>query len=86
MSDKVKVVYHAPEGDSKVCEMGGHTFFDGRDTELDSDHDAALIDIIKGNHHFTVGGERANPKPPPAPPKAPPPRGGRSPHDQGDDD
>ena len=60
MSEKVQVTYHAPEGDSKVCEMGGHTFFDGKSTELDSETDAALIEQIKANAHFEApGGHKA---------------------------
>lgn len=63
MSDKVQVTYHAPEGDSKVCEMGGKTFFDGKSTELDSEEDAALIEQCKANKHFeTPGGHKHDPK------------------------
>jgi hypothetical protein len=60
MSEKVHVTYHAPEGDNKVCEMGGKTFFDGQAIELDSEADAALIEQCKGNAHFeTPGGHKA---------------------------
>ena len=54
MSDKVYVTYHAPEGNSKVCEMGGKTFFDGQAVELDSEADAALISQCEDNSHFEV--------------------------------
>lgn len=56
MSEKVQVTYHAPEGDSKVCEMGGKTFFDGKATELDSEEDAALIEQCRANKHFEAPG------------------------------
>jgi hypothetical protein len=52
MSDKVQVKYTAPPDDSKVCEMGGKTFFDGKTTELDSEEDAALIETISHNKCF----------------------------------
>jgi hypothetical protein len=58
MSDKVYVTYHAPEGDSKVCEMGGKTFFDGQAIELDSEADAALIEQCSNNAHFEVSGHK----------------------------
>jgi hypothetical protein len=56
MSEKVQVTYRAPEGDNKVCEMGGKTFFDGKATELDSEEDAALIEQVKANKHFEAPG------------------------------
>ena len=62
MSDKVQVTYHAPEGDNKVCEMGGKTFFDGKATELDSEADAALIEQIKANKHFEAPGGHPAPE------------------------
>jgi len=52
MSDKVQVKYTAPPDDSKVCEMGGKTFFDGQTTELDSEEDAVLIETIRHNKYF----------------------------------
>jgi hypothetical protein len=53
---KVQVTWTAPEGDSKVCEMGGKTFFDGKSTEIDTDEDAALFEAVKHNKQFKPGG------------------------------
>lgn len=77
MSDKVYVTYHAPEGDSKVCEMGGKTFFDGQAVELDSEADAALIEQCEANGHFEVSEHK---KPEPKDYKF-----DRDPHGKGDD-
>lgn len=46
--------YHAPEGDNKVCEMGGVTFFDGQAVELNSDDHGHLINKLPGNQHFEI--------------------------------
>jgi hypothetical protein len=54
---KVQVTWTAPEGDSKVCEMGGKTFFDGKSTEIDTDEDAALFETIKHNKQFKPGSD-----------------------------
>jgi hypothetical protein len=49
---KATATYHAPEGDSKVAEMGGVTFFDGKEVELNSDEHAHLMSKLKNNQHF----------------------------------
>lgn len=49
---KATATYCAPNGDSKVVEMGGKTFFDGQAVELNSDDDAHLIKKLENNHHF----------------------------------
>jgi hypothetical protein len=49
---KVNVTYHAPEGDSKVVEMMGGTFFDGQPVDVVlsvEDHGR-----IESNPHFQV--------------------------------
>lgn len=46
--------YIAPPGDSKVCEMGGVTFFDGQPVELNSYDHAHLIAKLPGNMHFEI--------------------------------
>jgi hypothetical protein len=47
------VTYHAPKGDSKVVEIWGHTFYDGKAEEIEVSDDIAKT--IKGNRHFTLG-------------------------------
>lgn len=49
---KATVTYHAPKGDNKVVEMGGHTFFDGQSVELNTDDDAHLISKLENNQYF----------------------------------
>lgn len=51
---KATATYNAPKGDSKVVEMGGVTFFDGQEVELNSDDHGHLINKLPGNHHFDV--------------------------------
>lgn len=46
--------YVAPLGDSKVVEMGGVTFFDGKSVELNSEEHNGLIDKLAGNPHFDI--------------------------------
>jgi hypothetical protein len=61
----VTVTYHAPKGDSKVVEMGGHTFFDGKPTEIEESADNAhLIGKLKANPHFQPGKSDAPPAEP----------------------
>lgn len=57
--------YNAPEGDSKVVEMGGVTFFDGQPVELNSDDHGHMIGKLLGNQHFEidVSGEDAPDEP-----------------------
>ena len=40
---KVSVIYRAPVGDSKVCELGGFTFFDGMPLEIEDNEDNAHL-------------------------------------------
>lgn len=48
-----KATYNAPRGDSKVVEMCGVTFFDGKEVELNSDEHGHLMTKLPGNQHFT---------------------------------
>jgi hypothetical protein len=61
---KATATYHAPEGDNKVVEMGGVTFFDGQSVDLNTDDHAHLISKLPGNQHFDieVGEDEASPK------------------------
>ena len=62
---KATATYHAPQGDSKVVEMGGVTFFDGQEVELNSDDHEHMINKLPGNQHFSieVGEEEQDDKP-----------------------
>lgn len=51
---KATAVYHAPEGDEKVVEMGGVTFFDGHSVELNSNDHGEMIDKLVNNQHFEI--------------------------------
>src|SRR3954469_7343316 len=51
---KATATYHAPEGDNKVAEMGGVTFFNGQAVELNSDDHGHMIGKLKGNRHFDL--------------------------------
>lgn len=51
---KAIATYNAPEGDNKVVEMGGVTFFDGQEVELNSDDHGHLINKLGGNPHFDI--------------------------------
>ena len=48
------VTYVAPLHDSKVVEMGGITFFDGKSVEINSHDNPHLIDKLQHNPHFDV--------------------------------
>jgi hypothetical protein len=52
---KVSVTYHAPKGDSKVVEIWGHVFYDGKAEEIEVDDDT--LKTIKGNRFFECGAE-----------------------------
>ena len=52
---KVSVIYRAPKGDSKVCEWGEHTFFDGHAVEVEDNPDNAHMLMKMKNHpHFEL--------------------------------
>ena len=51
---KAIAIYHAPEGDAKVCEMCGVTFVDGKEVELNSDDNPHLLKKLPGNRLFEV--------------------------------
>lgn len=53
MLKKLSVTYHAPKGDSKVVEMHGYTFHDGKAEEVELDEWA--IKKLQGNHLFACG-------------------------------
>jgi hypothetical protein len=53
MPKELSVTYHAPKGDSKVVEMLGVTFLDGK-TETIVVTDRALAKL-QGNRHFECG-------------------------------
>ena len=46
------VTYVAPLGDSKVCEMGGLTFFDGKSQEINSYDNPVLFQKLQTSPHF----------------------------------
>lgn len=64
---KATVTYNAPKGDSKVVEMVGHTFYDGKGTEVVCDD--AVMERLKKNQHFKVGAVSDYTPPPPEPEK-----------------
>lgn len=51
---KATATYHAPEGDNKVAEMGGVTFYDGQAVDLNSDDHGHLINKLPDNQHFEI--------------------------------
>lgn len=51
---KATAIYNAPKGDNKVVEMGGVTFFDGQEVELNSNDHGHLINKLPGNQHFEI--------------------------------
>ena len=69
---KLSVTYHAPEGDSRVVDNMGATFYDGQSTEvIVSPEDE---ERLKGNSIFEVTSavDHEGEKTPPSPPKAKP--------------
>ena len=46
------VTYVAPLGDSKVVEMGGLTFFDGKSQEINDHDNPHLFSKLQGNPYF----------------------------------
>ena len=50
---KVSVTYKAPPGESKVAELFGHTFFDGKEESIEVDD--RTLEKLKGNKHFKCG-------------------------------
>lgn len=59
----VTVTYHAPPGDSKVAEVFGHTFFDGKSETIEVDDHVA--EKLRGNKHFECSEPKdAQPKKP----------------------
>jgi hypothetical protein len=66
---KAKVTYNAPKGDNKVVEMGGVTFYDGQEVELNTDDHGAMISKLEANQgspnalfDIEVGEEEDRPK------------------------
>lgn len=55
MTQKLSVIYKAPPGDSKVTEVFGHTFYDGKAEEIEVDDRTA--EKIKNNPVFQPGGK-----------------------------
>lgn len=51
---KATATYVAPEGDNKVVEFGGVTFFDGMPVDLNSNDHPHLINKLPGNPHFDI--------------------------------
>jgi len=49
---KATATYVAPMGDSKVVEMGGVTFFDGKPVDLNDYEHPHLISKLVGNQYF----------------------------------
>jgi hypothetical protein len=55
MPVKVSVTYRAPKDDSKVCEIYGHTFFDGHAVEIeDTPENEFAIGKLSRNKVFEV--------------------------------
>ena len=50
---KLSVTYKAPPGDSKVVEMFGHTFYDGKEETVTVDD--RMAEKLTGNKHFKCG-------------------------------
>jgi hypothetical protein len=53
MPKKLSVTYHAPHGDSKVVEMMGFTFYDGKAEEITISE--PLYKTISQNKYFECG-------------------------------
>lgn len=51
---KATATYVAPFGDSKVVEMGGVTFFDGKSVDLNSNDHSDLIKNLETNQYFDI--------------------------------
>ena len=51
---KATATYVAPEGDNKVAEMGGVTFFDGQSVELNSDEHGHLMSKLENHPCFDI--------------------------------
>lgn len=51
---KATATYVAPEGDNKVVEMAGVTFFDGVPVDLNSYDHPHLISKLATNQHFDI--------------------------------
>lgn len=73
---RMKATYHAPEGDLRVIEWNGVTFFDGLTVDLNSDEHEEIMRKVPRNQFFSfemVEGEDEAPKTkrrPGRPPKA----------------
>jgi hypothetical protein len=63
---KATATYVAPIGDSKVCEMGGVTFHDGKPVELNSYEHPHLMKKLPNNDAFDVVVGKEDDKPMPA--------------------
>jgi hypothetical protein len=50
MTKELSVTYHAPKGDSKVVEMLGFTFYDGKQETVTVEDRAAAQ--LQANRHF----------------------------------
>lgn len=50
---KLTVTYHAPKGDSKVVEIFGHTFYDGKSEEVTVSDD--VHKTMSANRFFECG-------------------------------
>lgn len=68
---KAIAIYHAPEGDNKVVEMGGVTFFDGQTVDLNTDDHGHTISKLENNPHFEleIGEDEQAKRGPGRPPK-----------------
>lgn len=59
MTQKLTVVYKAPPGDSKVVEIFGHTFYDGKPEDIEVED--SIAEKIKSNPVFRPGGGQPEP-------------------------
>lgn len=61
MTKSMSVTYKAPPGDSKVVEVFGHTFYDGKSETITVDDRVA--EKLQGNRHFICGEVAEAPEP-----------------------
>jgi hypothetical protein len=57
MLKKLSVTYHAPKGDSKIVEIFGHTFYDGKAEEIEVEE--PILKRLQRNRFFEVKGDDA---------------------------
>jgi hypothetical protein len=58
---KLSVTYHAPKGDSKIVEIFGHTFYDGKAEEIEVEE--PILKRLQRNRFFEVKGDTPQEQP-----------------------